>query len=138
MQKFRFLTSLDTILFWSDIFSFNIMWICNNSKFDSYFSSYWLCNASDVNLLKFFNRLIQPNTIAYQTINSKSLLSKHLAISTMVYCKAQTEDYIRKYFFLYYILQIGIVVLVACVVIFTIGFYQFQYHLSGTSALGKS
>ena len=91
----------------------------------------------DMNLLKHFNRLVQQNTIIYSTINSKSLLSKPPTDTTMVYCKAQTEDYIKKYCFLYYFLQIGIVVFVACIVVFTIGFQKLQHSNSKTGALSK-
>ena len=90
-----------------------------------------------MSLLKYFDRLVQQNTIIYSTINSKSLLSKPPTDTTMVYCKAQTEDYIKKYCFLYYFLQIGIVVFVACIVVFTIGFQKLQHSNSKTGALSK-
>ena len=90
-----------------------------------------------MNLLKYLNRLVQQNTIIYSTINSKSLLSKPPTNTTMVFCKTQTEDYIKKYCFLYYFLQIGIVVFVACIVIFTIGFQKLKRSNPKAGALSK-
>ena len=90
-----------------------------------------------MNLLKYLNRLVQQNTLIYSTINSKSLLSKPPTDTTMVFCKTQTEDYIKKYCFLYYFLQIGIVVFVACIVIFTIGFQKLQHSNPKAGALSK-
>jgi hypothetical protein len=56
----------------------------------------------------------------------------------MVFCKKQSDDFIKKYFALYYCLQVGIVVAIACVVVFTIGFQSLRYNLQPSGSLRKN
>ena len=55
----------------------------------------------------------------------------------MVYCKTQTDDFIKKYCFLYYLFQIGVVVLIACIVVFAIGFQSLRYNKLDSGAVGN-